>query len=114
MTTPTIPTRPTQVEHAWRATGRTAFAVALGVLSLIPTVLATTDLDETVLGAQVIAVTAAVTRVLALGPVHEFIERFLPFLAPELPPATDPEPEVEPAPDTDTGQATPPATPPTQ
>lgn len=75
------PQVPTQVENSWRATIRTAFAVIVSLLTLIPTVLATTDLDVTVLGAQVLGVTAAVTKVLALPGVNKFIEDFLPFLA---------------------------------
>lgn len=73
----------TQVENSWRATTRTAFAVLVSLASLIPTILATTDLDATVLGAQVLVVAGAVTKVLALPGVNKFIEDFLPFLAAE-------------------------------
>ncbi|QIS21250.1 hypothetical protein [Nocardia terpenica] len=72
---------PTQVQHSSRAALRTGFAVIVAVVSLIPTVLATSGLDHTVYGAQLVAVAAAVTKVLALPAVNDFIERFLPFLA---------------------------------
>lgn len=72
---------PTQVNHGWRATTRTAFAVLIGLASVLPVVLATTGLDTTVYGAQVLAVAAAVTRVLALPAVNQFITVWLPWLA---------------------------------
>ncbi|MBF6330870.1 hypothetical protein [Nocardia transvalensis] len=74
---------PTQVQHSSRAAIRTGFAVFVAVLSLIPTVLATSGLDHTVYGAQIVAVAAAVTKVFALPGVNDFIEKFLPFLAAE-------------------------------
>ncbi|MBF6333452.1 hypothetical protein [Nocardia transvalensis] len=74
-------TNPTQVEHGWRATARTIFAVTVAVLSLIPTMLATAHLDTTVVGAQVIAVAAAVTRILSLPAVNQLIDQFAPFLS---------------------------------
>ncbi|MEU2002075.1 hypothetical protein ACH47B_13385 [Rhodococcus sp. NPDC019627] len=73
----------TQVENSWRATARTAFAVLVSLVTLVPTILVTTDLDATVLGAQVLVVAGAVTKVLALPGVNKFIEDFVPFLAAE-------------------------------
>lgn len=74
---------PTQVTNGWRATARTAFAVVVALLSVVPVVLATAGLSASVVGAQVLVVTAAVTRVLALPEVNLFIERFVPWLAAE-------------------------------
>ncbi|KZM68483.1 hypothetical protein AWN90_11480 [Nocardia terpenica] len=67
--------------HGWRATARTVFAVMVAVLSVIPTALMTANLDNTVLGAQVIAVAAAVTRILSLPAVNQLIDQFAPFLS---------------------------------
>ncbi|AXQ65144.1 hypothetical protein SEA_SCHMIDT_22 [Gordonia phage Schmidt] len=72
----------TQVENSTRATVRTVLAALVGLVSLVPTVLATSGLDESVLGAQAIVVTGAVTKVLNLPGVNAWIERYLPFLAP--------------------------------
>lgn len=72
---------PTQTRHPWRATARTVFAGALGLASLLPEVLAESHMDGTVVGAQALAVTGAVTRILALPGVDRWLTRFLPFLA---------------------------------
>lgn len=75
----------TQTRHPWRATLRTAFALLVAGLSLLPEVLAAADLDGTVIGAQTLVVTAAVTRVLALPAVDTFLARWVPWLAAEPP-----------------------------
>ncbi|KAA0016753.1 hypothetical protein [Antrihabitans cavernicola] len=57
------------------------FAVLVGVLSVVPTVLISGGLDTTVLGAQLIVIAATVTKLLANPLVNALIERYLPFLA---------------------------------
>ncbi|AKC03047.1 holin [Gordonia phage Gsput1] len=74
---------PTQVNHGARATVRTVFAVLVAVATLVPYVLAEAHVDATVLGAQAIAVAGAVTRIMALPQVNDFIVRFVPWLAAE-------------------------------
>jgi hypothetical protein len=74
---------PTQVTNSWRATFRTVFAAVLGVASIVPAVLAEVGLDATVLGAQAIAVTGAVTKIMALPGVNVFIQTYIPWLAAE-------------------------------
>ena len=71
----------TQVKHPWRSTARTVFAVALGVISVVPDVVTTAHVDHTFAGAQAIVVAGAVTRVLALPSVERFLQRYAPVLA---------------------------------
>lgn len=100
MTSPATPT--TQTRHPWRATARTAFAATVALLSLLPTIAIAGGVDDVPLIAQAVAVVLAVTRVLALPGVEDFLQRFLPFLAaapagealPAAPPAApDPLPQ---------------------
>ncbi|WP_378734909.1 hypothetical protein [Nocardia brasiliensis] len=74
-------TTPTQIAHPWQATARTVFAVLVALASLLPVVAVAGGIDTVPAVAQVIAVCGAVTRVLALPGVDEFLSRFLPFLA---------------------------------
>ena len=74
---------PTQVQRPWRATLRTVFAGLIGLAAILPLIVETVGLDPQLypwLGG-ILAVSAAVTRVLALPQVEEFLSRFLPWLA---------------------------------
>jgi len=71
----------TQTRHPWRATARTIFAAVVALLSLLPTIAAVAGIDAVPLIAQAIAAAAAVTRVLAIPGVDDFLRRYLPFLA---------------------------------
>lgn len=76
---------PTQSRHPWRATLRTALAVVASLAAAAPVIVSaiTNDNPEALgaIGAVVLSVAAAVTRVLALPAVNDFLERFLPWLA---------------------------------
>lgn len=74
---------PTQVRRPWRATFRTAFAGVIGFAALLPFIVEATGLDPEVYPwlAGVLAIAAAVTRVMALPQVEAFLQRFVPFLA---------------------------------
>ncbi len=72
---------PTQSEHPWRATARTVFAGIVGFLSLLPVIALTAGISEQAAVAQVLLVTGAITRVLALPGVNDWLARFLPWLA---------------------------------
>lgn len=78
-------TPPTQVRHPWKAVARTTLAVISGVALLVDPVLdAVANGDGESLGAWAVgalAVSGAVTRVLALPAVNAFLDRFVPFLA---------------------------------
>ncbi|WP_320069745.1 hypothetical protein [Micromonospora sp. RTGN7] len=72
---------PTQTRHPWRATARTGFAVSVSLLSLLPVAAVAGGIDTVPAIAQLLTVAAAVTRVLALPAVDEFLRNFLPWLA---------------------------------
>lgn len=72
---------PTQVAHPWKATVRTVFAVVVALLTLIPVVVATAGIGTVPAVAQIVVVTGAVTRVLALPEVQAFISTFIPWLS---------------------------------
>lgn len=72
---------PTQSEHPWRATARTIFAGIVGFLSLLPVIALTAGVSGQAAVAQVLVVTGAITRVLALPGVNDWLGRFLPWLA---------------------------------
>jgi len=72
---------PTQVKHPWRATARTFVAAAVGAIPLIPIIAETTGLKSVAGVAVVVGFAGAVTRVLAVGAVDNWLRRFLPWLA---------------------------------
>ena len=71
----------TQVKHPWRSTVRTVFQALVGLASLLPYVLTEAHIPVEGMAAQAVAVCAAVTRVMAMPQVAEFIHRFAPWLA---------------------------------
>lgn len=80
----TVSVAPTQVRRPWRATVRTVFQGAIALATLLPFVASGIyDDGENVPAAvvQVLAVSAAITRVMALPQVEAFLSRFVPFLA---------------------------------
>ncbi|MFG2071001.1 hypothetical protein ACGFKZ_29490 [Micromonospora tulbaghiae] len=83
---------PTQTVHPWRATLRTVFAATVALLTLLPVAAAAGGVDTVPAVAQLLAITGAVTRVLALPAVDEFLRAFVPWLAstPDAPPASAP------------------------
>lgn len=73
----------TQAAHPWRATTRTVFAALIGLASMWALIVETLGLDPGIPWvAASIAVTGAVTRVLALPGVIAWLERYVPWLAP--------------------------------
>ena len=91
MTQPT----PTQSKHPWRATARTGLAVVLGFIPILVEIIYGLDLDTTAIGAQVLTYTAAVTRVLAIPAVNEWLQRHLPDFAAQPPGLTPPRPHAD-------------------
>lgn len=72
----------TQVRRPWRATVRTAFQLVVGLAAMLPLLVEAAGLEETApVLAGVLAVSAAVTRIMALPAVEAFLEAFVPFLA---------------------------------
>lgn len=86
---------PTQVKHSWRATVRTTFQVVVALAAMWGVVVVTLGLGGLPWAAASVTVAAAITRLMALPQVDDFLTRFIPWLA-----ATDdPEPiESEPEP----------------
>ncbi len=82
---------PTQVRRPWRATLRTAFAALVALAAMAPVLVDAAGLDPSRLPwlAGVLAVCAAVTRVLALPGVEAWLRRFVPWLAADADPPID-------------------------
>lgn len=73
----------TQVQHPWHATVRSAFQFIMGLLVIVPVVIAELGLSKSIPWvAGALAVAAAATRLMALEPVVAFLERWAPWLAP--------------------------------
>lgn len=74
---------PTQVRRPWRATVRTGVQALLAFATLVPFLVGGIyeDGDYPAIVAQVVAVSAGVSRVMALPQVDEFLRRFAPFLS---------------------------------
>lgn len=79
----TVRVQPTQVRRPWRSVTRTVFQALVALAVMAPILVQATGLDPSSLPwlAGVLAVCAAVTRVMALPQVEAFLRRFLPFLS---------------------------------
>lgn len=78
---PAVPVPATQTKHPWRAVARTVFAAAVGGLSLLPEVAAAAHIGTVPTVVQVLTVSGAVTRVLALPGVNAWLGTYVPWLA---------------------------------
>ena len=74
MTEP-IPT-PTQTRHPWRATLRTVVAILLGLATLLPYVVADANIPTEGAVGQALAVSALVTRIMAIPAVNAWLTQF--------------------------------------
>jgi hypothetical protein len=74
-------TKPTQVARPWRATFRTVFQGVVAAAAILPLVLSTAGIAPVGIAAIVIGIAGALTRVMALPAVEEFLENYLPILA---------------------------------
>ena len=70
----------TQNAYPWRATVRTVFEVVLALAVVAPLVIATAGISGPAVAAF-LAACAAITRVMALPQVNDFLRRFIPWLA---------------------------------
>lgn len=74
----------TQEQAPWRATARTLFAALIGLASMWALVVEALGLDQGIPWvAASLAVTGAVTRLMALPAVNNWLRRYMPWLAPE-------------------------------
>lgn len=78
----------TQSRHPWRATLRTAVAVGVGLLPLLPEILGGLHLDTYAIGGQVLGIAAGITRLLADPRVEALLHQYAPWLAAQPVPAT--------------------------
>lgn len=89
----------TQGAYPYRAVIRTLVALIAALAAMAPLLYVAITLQSpeaaTGAGAGALAIAAAITRVLALPAVEDFLQRFLPWLAAaardEMPPADQPE-----------------------
>lgn len=76
---------PTQVVHSWRTVTRTLFQALIAMAVLSPLLINAVNNKDTStatgFAAGVLIVSGAITRVMAIPGVNQFIEKYLPFLA---------------------------------
>lgn len=75
----------TQEKYPWRATVRTLFQAFLALVAMYGVVAATGGLPSTGFFGGLLGVTAAISRVMQLPAVTDFINTYLPWLAAEPP-----------------------------
>lgn len=77
-----IPAAPTQTRRPWRATVRTVFQAVVGFAAMWAVIVEAIGLDpEWQWVAASLAVTGAITRLMAVPAVEAWLRRFLPILA---------------------------------
>ena len=73
---------PTQVRFPWRTTIRSGFQFVVGLAPMVPLIVHASGIPEGTVGVGgAIAISAGVTRVMALPQVDLFLQRFVPWLA---------------------------------
>lgn len=77
----TTPVPATQTKHPWRAVIRTAVAAAVAGVTLVPEIVTAAHIGTVPTVAQIVAVSMAVTRVLAVPGVNAWLGTYLPWLA---------------------------------
>lgn len=76
------PDAPTQVKFPWRAATRTVFQLGVGAAAAMPQLVESSGLPDTAWGVgTALAVSAAVTRVMAIPGVDALIRRWVPWLS---------------------------------
>jgi len=73
--------QPTQVTHPNRATFRTVFQGAIAFAAILPLILTSAGIAPVGLAGILVLVAGAITRVMAVPAVEDFLEKYLPFLA---------------------------------
>lgn len=72
---------PTQVAHPGRATFRTVFQGAIAFAAILPLILSSAGIAPVGLAGILVVAAGAVTRVMALPAVENFLEKYIPILA---------------------------------
>ena len=73
--------QPTQIRHPWRATLRTVIAAAVAGLTLLPEIASEAHIGTVPTVVQVVAASAAITRILAIPSVNTWLTTYAPWLA---------------------------------
>jgi hypothetical protein len=76
---------PTQSQHPWRATVRTAVAAIAGLIVLLPAIVEVAGIGAVPWVAAALGVTGTITRVLAIPGVIEWVRKHAKWLAPDAP-----------------------------
>lgn len=76
---------PTQSQHPWRTVARTLFQLVIALASLLPVIALAGDISAKAGVVQVLAVCAAITRLMAMPVVNDFLRQFVPWLAADKP-----------------------------
>lgn len=74
----------TQNRRPWSAVLRTSVAALIGLLPVLPIIADALDVETVPIVASTLAVTAAVTRVLAVPQVEMWLREWLPALAADV------------------------------
>lgn len=72
---------PTQARHPWRATARTTAAALIALLPALPEIANSLEISTVPMVASILAITALVTRVLAIPEVDKWVDRYAPALS---------------------------------
>lgn len=72
---------PTQVQRPWRTTARTVAVAAIGLLPALPDIADAAHISTVPFIASVLAVTAAITRILTLPAVDRWLDEYAPYLS---------------------------------
>lgn len=72
---------PTQVKHPNRATFRTIVQGLVALAAILPLIFATAGVPPVGIAAILVGVAGAITRVMAIPAVENFLENYLPALA---------------------------------
>ena len=83
------PTSPTVTRYPWRATVRTVIVAAVGLLPVLPDIARAANIDTVPVVASVLAVTAAIQRIISTPSVEAWLQKTFPDVA-SVPP-TDPQ-----------------------
>ncbi|MGY4098033.1 hypothetical protein ACW2Q0_00470 [Nocardia sp. R16R-3T] len=80
-----------QIRYPWRTMARTIFQLVVGLAAAMPMLIASTGLPTTAAGiGTALAVSATITRIMAIPAVAILIARYAPWLAAEPRAATAP------------------------
>ena len=79
---PTLPREaPSQVRRPWRTTVRTVMVATVGLIPLLPDIARELDIATIPAVASVLAIIAAITRIVAIPEVDAWLDEWFPWLS---------------------------------